>query len=61
MNGKKQREECVGCMFEGASTKCAEMDLAWSWYRLKKAVCGSGCKLEAPEPCDLRDVRDEMQ
>ena len=44
-----------------AALACNLVQLALKRHGLKKAVCGSGCKLEAPEPCDLRDVRDEMQ
>lgn len=60
MRKKCKREECIGCMYEGEAVQCAAMELAWAWYELKKAVCGSHCKVEAPEPCDLRDVRDGM-
>ena len=60
MNNEEQRPECVGCLYEDEAMKCMEMELAWAWYKLKKVVCPH-LKIEAPGPCDLRDVRDGMQ
>ncbi len=67
MSDKPQRPECVGCMFEGKSIRCAGLDLEWAWYNLKKAIvesfphCIVLSEPKEPEPCELREVKEDMQ
>ena len=61
---KLQRPECVGCLFEGKAIRCAGLDLEWALYDLKKALCESFpfrwlSQPQEPEPCELREVKDE--
>ena len=61
MSKKPQRPECVGCLFEGESIRCAGLDLEWAWYNLKKELPFLRRTAREPEPCELREVKEDMQ
>jgi hypothetical protein len=54
-------------MFEGKSIRCAGMELEWAWYNLKKSIvesfphCIVLSEPKEPEPCELREVKEDMQ
>lgn len=61
MSNKPQRPECVGCMFEGKSTRCAWLELEWALYNLKKELPFLRRIAKEPDPCELREVKEDMQ
>ena len=48
-------------MFEGKSTRCAWLELEWALYNLKKELPFLRRIAKEPDPCELREVKEDMQ
>jgi len=51
------REECIGCIFNGESVKCAALDLEWAWYNLLLTLPLLRRTAVKPLPCMMREER----
>lgn len=55
------RDECKGCVFAGKGLlHCAELDLRWALYELKKTIPLLRRTAEEPEPCWMREMEEEQ-
>lgn len=51
------REECIGCIFNGESIKCAALELEWAWYNLLLPLPILRKTAHMPDPCSMREER----
>lgn len=48
-------------MFEGKSIRCAGLDFEWALYNLQKELPFLRRIAKEPDPCELREVKEDMQ